>query len=131
MEGGKRMSTVVRPELSKSNALYISKHRYYELKHFCLQYPEWQKKCRYLNSSSVIKPGEVGRDDSDIYRDQMRLVDECINEAAEEWLRPYLRYYVIYGETYPELKTRRNIPCGKDIFYNAFRRFLYILSERR
>lgn len=54
-----------------------------------------------------------------------------INDAAEEWLRPYLRYYVIYGETYPELKTRRNIPCGKDIFYNAFRRFLYILSERR
>lgn len=31
-----------RAEVSKRNKYYISKHRYYELKHFCLQYPEWK-----------------------------------------------------------------------------------------
>lgn len=31
-----------RAEISKKNPHYISKHRYYELKHFCLQYPEWK-----------------------------------------------------------------------------------------
>ena len=37
------MSRIIRPELSKSNPYYISKHRYYELKHFCLQYYEWKE----------------------------------------------------------------------------------------
>lgn len=26
-----------------TNKYELSKHRYYELKHWCLQYPEWQK----------------------------------------------------------------------------------------
>ena len=37
------MATVLRPELSKKNKYYIDKHRHYELKHFCLQYPDWKK----------------------------------------------------------------------------------------
>ena len=37
------MSTLIRPELSKENPYYISKHRYYELTHFCLQYHEWKE----------------------------------------------------------------------------------------
>ena len=37
------MGTTVRPELSKKNRYWISKARYYELKHFCLQYPGWRK----------------------------------------------------------------------------------------
>ena len=40
------MSTVIRPEISKKNLYWIPKHRYYELKHFCLQYPEWKKNYR-------------------------------------------------------------------------------------
>mgnify|MGYP006878328410 FL=1 len=35
--------TSVRCELSSTNKYWISKHRYYELKHFCLQYKEWKK----------------------------------------------------------------------------------------
>lgn len=36
------MATMIRPELSRNNKYWISKHRYYELKHFCLQYPLWK-----------------------------------------------------------------------------------------
>ena len=36
-------------ELSERNPYYISKHRYYELKHFCLQYPEWEEAMALLN----------------------------------------------------------------------------------
>lgn len=32
-----------KPELSKKNPYHLSRHRYYELKHFCFQYPEWKK----------------------------------------------------------------------------------------
>ena len=37
------METVVRADISKKNAYWIDKHRYYELKRFCLQYPIWAK----------------------------------------------------------------------------------------
>ena len=37
------MATEIRPELSEKNPYWIGKHRYYELKHFCLQYPIWKK----------------------------------------------------------------------------------------
>ena len=32
-----------RAQLSAKNPCRIPKHRYYELKHFCLQYPDWKK----------------------------------------------------------------------------------------
>lgn len=32
----------LKSELSVKNQYYIPKHRYYELRHFCLQYPEWR-----------------------------------------------------------------------------------------
>lgn len=48
------MATVIRPELSENNKYWISKHRYYELKHFCLQYPEW--KSLYDEFSDVTVP---------------------------------------------------------------------------
>lgn len=37
------MGTTIRPELSEKNPYWIERHRYYELKHFCLQYPIWKK----------------------------------------------------------------------------------------
>jgi hypothetical protein len=40
-ERGKAMSTT-RSELSKKNKYWIDRHRYYELKHFCMQYPIWK-----------------------------------------------------------------------------------------
>ena len=37
------MGTTIHPELSEKNKYWIERHRYYELKHFCLQYPIWKK----------------------------------------------------------------------------------------
>ena len=48
------MSTRIIPEISKNKPEWIPKHRYYELKHFCLQYPEWKKMVSELN---LIKSG--------------------------------------------------------------------------
>ena len=47
------MSTLIRPELSETNRYWIEKHRYYELKHFCLQYPLW----RHAYNSLIDYPG--------------------------------------------------------------------------
>ena len=47
------MATVLRPELSPNNEYHIDKHRYYELKHFCLQYPEWKKSYSVFDDTSL------------------------------------------------------------------------------
>ena len=47
------MGTTIRPELSEKNPYWIEKHRYYELKHFCLQYPIWKK--AYLALDGLAK----------------------------------------------------------------------------
>ena len=46
------MSTTIRAEISKKGKWYISKHRFYELKHFCLQYDEWKDAVDGLTSLS-------------------------------------------------------------------------------
>lgn len=46
------MSTTIRPELSEKNKYWIDRHRYYELKHFCLQYPAWKKAYGVLDGLS-------------------------------------------------------------------------------
>lgn len=43
------MTTRIRPELSKRNPFWLDRHRYYELKHFCLQYPLWKKELSILD----------------------------------------------------------------------------------
>ena len=50
------MGTRIRPELSEKNKYWISKHRYYELKHFCLQYPLWRKAYAALEELTIKSP---------------------------------------------------------------------------
>ncbi len=37
------MSTSIRPETSNKSKYWLPRHRYYELKHFCLQYSSWKR----------------------------------------------------------------------------------------
>lgn len=47
------MATTIRPELSLNNKYWIDRHRFYELKHFCLQYKTWKKKYEELNEFGI------------------------------------------------------------------------------
>ena len=47
-----------KPELSKKSKYWIPRHRYYELKHFCLQYPEWEKLWREI---PLISGNEIAK----------------------------------------------------------------------
>ena len=56
------MSTDIRPEVSVKNKYWISRHRYYELKHFCLQYGEWKQaynSITLLSGANLERLGEV------------------------------------------------------------------------
>lgn len=47
------MGNIIRAEVSENNPYWIEKHRYYELKHFCLQYPTWKR--NYVMLSDVFE----------------------------------------------------------------------------
>jgi hypothetical protein len=144
MEGGTKMSTTIRPELSEKNKYWINKHRYYELKHFCLQYPEWKKAYLALDgyskqSSEIVAILQsTGCSDPTAkcamarmhYADRMKMVEQAAIGADPE-LASYILKGVTEGISYEYLKARLDIPCCKDTYYDRFRRFFWLLSNAR
>lgn len=138
------MATVIRPEISANNKYHIDKHRYYELKHFCLQYNEWKKaytSCcesiifasRYDKVGSVSTPGDLTAKYAmrrAQYGEKIKLIEDAAREA-DDFLYPYLLKAVTEGLSYPYLKTKLDIPCGRDMYYDRYRKFFWLLSEAR
>ena len=138
------MATVIRPEISEKNKYYIDKHRHYELKHFCLQYPIWKRKYKSLNNfnivSSSINSTPSGNTPGDptgtcatmqvYYSERIELVERTAREAD-----PYLSGYILKAVTeelsYTYLKSKMNIPCGRDMYYDRYRKFFWLLSAAR
>ena len=123
------MGTTIRPELSEKNPYWIERHRYYELKHFCLQYPIWKKAYAALDGLSrrpsdlevFSKKGEISDptvrcvEARSYYIERMKTVEQVVTE----------------GWSYDILKARLNIPCCKDVYYNLYRRFFWLLNKAR
>lgn len=138
------MSTVIRPEISEKNKYYIDKHRYYELKHFCLQYNEWKKAYASCNESiifaSKFEKESTSNIPSDItakyaikrayYAGRIKIVEKAAMEA-DEFLYPYILKAVSEGLSYTYLKGKLDIPCGRDMYYDRYRKFFWLLSEAR
>lgn len=143
------MSTEIKPELSKKSEWWISRHRYYELKHFCLQYPMWKDILREAIDSSIggsiINKIFTSYNTTDPTADKAILIDyytnriEMIENAANEaftvtdyvHIWPYLRKAVTEGLSYNTLRTKFNIPCSKDIYYEQYRKFFWHLDKLR
>ena len=138
------MSTLIRPKISEKNKYYIDKHRYYELKHFCLQYNEWKKAYAACNES-IIFAASIERESSsnipsDItakyaikrayYAERIKIVEKAAMES-DEFLFSFILKGVTEGLSYTYLKTKLAIPCGKDMYYDRYRRFFWLLSQAR
>ena len=138
------MATVIRAEISEKSKYYIDKHRYYELKHFCLQYNEWKKAYASCNESiifaSSLEKMPATNLPSDLtakyamkkayYGERIKLIEHAAKEA-DDFLYPYLLKAVTEGLAYTHLKTRYDIPCGRDMYYDRYRKFFWLLSEMR
>ena len=138
------MATLIRPAISNKSKYYIDKHRYYELKHFCLQYNEWKKaysSCcqsvmfasRYDKLPSDNMPGDLTAKYAikrAQYGERIKMIEQAAREA-DEFLYSYILKAVTEGLSYTHLKARLNIPCGRDMYYDRYRRFFWILSEMR
>lgn len=138
------MATVIRAEISEKSKYYIDKHRYYELKHFCLQYKEWKKAytscCETIIFASKFDKFPSSNAHADLtakyairraqYGERIKLIERLAKEA-DEFLYPYILKAVTEGLSYPYLKTKMDIPCGRDMYYDRYRKFFWLLSEAR
>ena len=138
------MATVIRPKISEKNKYYIDKHRYYELKHFCLQYSKWKKAYAACNDSLIFAANFDKMPSSNVhsdvtakyamkkvlYSDRIKLIDDAAKEA-DDFLYPYILRAVTEGLSYTYLKASLDIPCGRDMYYDRYRKFFWLLSEAR
>lgn len=138
------MATVIRPEISEKNKYWIGKHRHYELKHFCLQYQTWKSEYSALEESNIGSsaaeklpstniPGDPTGDRAirkSYFSDRINLIERTAMETDED-LYSYILQAVTEGLSYTYLKSRLEIPCGKDLYYDRYRRFFWLLSKKR
>ena len=138
------MATKIRAQISEKNKYYIDKHRHYELKHFCLQYPRWKRAytdcldCDLPMSmiegskqvSGVYDPTATRATTRAYYANRMELLEQVAKDA-DKYLWHYILKAVTEGLSYTYLRTKLDIPCGKDMYYDRYRRFFWLLSEIR
>lgn len=138
------MGTTIRPELSEKNPYWIEKHRYYELKHFCLQYPIWRKAYSVLDGysnppkdlASFVVTSTLGDPTAKCamaktyYSERTDMV-ERVAEQTDRELAEYILKAVTEGWSYDILKARLEIPCCKDVYYELYRRFFWLLNKER
>ena len=138
------MATVIRPEISTKSKYWINKHRHYELKHFCLQYSEWKKAYAACNEAIIFASEFDKMPSSNVpsdltakyaikkaqYAEKIKLIERIALES-DDYLYPYILKAVTEGLSYTYLKTRMEIPCGKDMYYDRYRKFFWLLSKAR
>ncbi len=145
--GKERMvSTNIRRDLSDNNPYYISKHRRYELEHFCMQYSEWRDKIAELNEKIIRSKmlGEIrilntfGYDPTgdiavklEYYKHNLEILKDAIEKTSDEAeMRTGIFKAVTKGITYTKLKSD-GFPYCKNTFYNHLHKFYYILDKSR
>ena len=138
------MGTTIRPELSAKNKYWLDKHRHYELKHFCLQYPLWKKAYSELDgyskrptelaalypSTTVSDPTAICVEKQIFYADRMAMLTQTAKET-DLGLWDYIFAAVTEGLSYDALKARLEIPCCRDVYFRLYRRFFWLLSQAR
>lgn len=141
------MGTNTRPELSEKNQWWINKHRYYELMHFCRQYPDWQKQLRDLDGMPPVSPAGQERirggytpDPTAAYAearqylaDRINLVRNAAYEACDhQFWYTFLVEAVTENISYDKLEAGAGImPVSRDKWYIVYRRFFWTLDKMR
>lgn len=139
------MSTVISPEITEKSPWWIPRQRYYELKHFCLQYPDWQIMLKMLDGrqyQSVLAdmPKTQTNEIRDIVGDEaviraslsrrVAMVERAAREAGGKFSE-YILKGITEGIPYVVLRTQLTIPCCKNDYYDMYRKFFWVLDKLR
>lgn len=121
----------------------ISKHRFLELYHFCMQYNEWKDELKYKKDtvrSIEVTDMPAGHGNGDVTanlavrRAELQRKCELIEQTAIE-ADPDIYQYIIKGvtteyATYRYLREIAGMPCGKNMYYDRRRKFFFLLSKK-
>lgn len=136
----------MRSEISENSQWHLNRHRFLELKHYCLQYPEWDKFYRILSTQKTIpldemifygkgKPSDptaqiaIAKAD---YRARMDLINETAHEACGGDLWKFIFEGVTRGLSYEDLEGKfGRVPCSRDTYYENYRKFFALLHIKR
>ena len=132
------MGTNIRAEISAKSPYWLPKHRYYELKHFCMQYSEWKR--LYIsadgwedNVQHAFDPTGETAVRRAYYGERLKMVEEAVQEATQDicGLDRTLLKAVTEGLSYEVLRARDGVPCCRDTWYILYRRFFWLLDRAR
>lgn len=122
----------------------ISKHRYLEVIHHCLQYPEWREELENMTDTvKAIQYGQEGKGSPSqasaterLAIKRAELLEKCerIEQTAIEadadiyqWL---LEGVTTDYATYIYLRDAKGLPCGDQKYYRARRKFYWLMSKK-
>ena len=139
------MGHFVTSETSRKSKWWIPKYRFLELKYFCLQYPEWKREAYELmliSGASVSIQNEIGS--------QLEFKDPTGNTAirfqdlnskislvvkiaqlSDEDIGDFILKAVTENLSFVKLKTLYEIPCERDMDYDRYRKFFFLLSRQK
>lgn len=130
--------------LSTKNPYYLTKHRFYEVYHYAMQYQEWKDEYRTTEQTmrgityDGVKVKSSGSGDT-LERVAIRLTElsekiEMLEAVARETDQD-LAEYILRGVTdeqvtYNYLSMVLHIPCSRNTYYSLRRKFYWLLSKR-
>lgn len=128
-------------EISKKNPYWIPKHRYLELKNWCMQYHEWEEEynsCVYLTSKNPR--GEKSSNVSDptskmaVRMAELKKKMDLVNWICEEVAPNYtitLLVALVNNFSYDDVVMYNPALPSRSEWYKTRRKFFYILSQKR
>lgn len=122
---------------------WIPENEYYRLRDFSRQYPKWEKHINSIEDFSGCTSYYIstnGEFSYDLLENQafmlleLRKRVDAVKRALVN-LDPEVKDFVFIGVTrgvnYEWLTNHYGLECGKDIYYDQFRKFYYNLSNIR
>lgn len=133
----------MKPELSLKNPFWIERHRYFELKHFCLQYPIWKKLAAEFDGrvppsqpvldrvrNHIIHDPTAEAAEARLYfLDRIELLDKAAAKLGKNGDR--VLYGVTQGLSYDVMHARDPMDITRDEYYYLYRKFFWILDGMR
>lgn len=133
----------VKSNISESNPYWIHKHRYNELKYFCLQYENWRffysrlLEATHRGVSGYISTNKYQSEPTALQASKLLFFSERIemvekaSKLSDEKIGPYILKAVTRGMSYDTLNASNYIPCSRSEYYNLYRKFFWILDKIR
>ncbi|MBO7450699.1 MAG: hypothetical protein J6U54_10045 [Clostridiales bacterium] len=127
------MPSATQAVVTKKNPFWLPKNRYYELKYFCLQFWDWQKRRAQLDGMATREnrePTEQEAIERAELSEKIQKVMTCCTLAAHQY-DEILLTGVTKGLSYDAMSVKKVLPIARDAYYVIYRKFFWILDSSR